>query len=215
VLTALPAVCAAAFGSPRLAGRRFAVVGLGRVGTPVARGLAAAGAGLVVSDVDVRRRTLADELGAGWLSPDEALRAEVDVLVPAALGGVFTADTVPRLRCTAIAGPANNQLDEPATAELLHRRGILWAPDFVVGAGGVVYAIAVEGHHESAEQAAQRVAGIGDTVGRVLAAARRDGTSPAVAARRLARERVERAGRERRDALSAAPSGAGTPRPPD
>ena len=190
VMAALGALCAEAFGSPRLGGRRFAIVGLGRVGAQVARHLAAAGAELVVADVDHTKQRLAGELGAAWLDPDGALCAAVDVLVPAALGGVFTAETVPLLRCAAIAGPANNQLDEPATADLLHKRGILWAPDFVVSAGGVIYATAVELHHETTDQAADRVTRIGDTVARVLAAARETGTTPAAVAQDLATRRV-------------------------
>jgi leucine dehydrogenase len=190
VVAALGAVCAEAFGSPRLGRRRFAIVGLGRVGAEVARHLAIAGAELVVADVDQTKQRLAGELGATWLEPDDALRAEVDVLVPAALGGVFTAETVPLLRCAAIAGPANNQLDEPTTADLLHKRGILWAPDFVVSAGGVIHATAVELHHETTDQAAARVARIADTVTQVLTTAREAGTTPAVVAHELAMQRI-------------------------
>jgi glutamate dehydrogenase/leucine dehydrogenase len=155
-------------------GRSFAVVGLGNVGADVARQLRAADphATLVVADVDASKRALATELGAAWMSPDEALRAEVDVLVPAALGGILTPATVPQLRCGAICGPANNQLDAPPTATLLHERGILWVPDFVASAGGVVYATAVEVLGEEAEVAAKRVAAIGDTVRGLLATGR-------------------------------------------
>lgn len=192
VIAALQAVCRARFGSVALERHRFAIIGLGRVGAHVARSLASAGAELVVTDVDTAKRPLADELGAAWLDPDEALRAGVDVLVPAALGGVFTPETVPRLRCAAIAGPANNQLDEPATSELLHRRGILWAPDFVVSAGGVIHATAVELHHETTEQGTARVLRIGDTLTRILKDATDAGITPAAAARALAKERLER-----------------------
>ncbi len=138
-MAALRAVCAHRFGSDALAGRSFAVLGLGRVGERVARLLAAAGARLVAADVDPAKQALAGELGGAWVSPADCLTAAVDVLVPAALGGLLTAATVPELRCSAVAGPANNQLDAPATAGLLHDRGILWAPDFVVSAGGVIH----------------------------------------------------------------------------
>jgi glutamate dehydrogenase/leucine dehydrogenase len=103
---------------------------------------------------------------------------------------VFTRETVPLLRCAAIAGPANNQLDEPATADLLHRRGIVWAPDFVVSAGGVIYATAVELRHESADRATARVLGIGGTLARILSDAGRAGTPPAAVALDLARRYV-------------------------
>ena len=174
----------------RLAGRRFSVIGLGHVGGLVARGLAADGAELVVTDVDDSKRALAEELGATWVTPDRALRAEVDVLVPAALGGLLTPDTVPLLRCLAVAGPANNQLDGPATADLLHGRGIVWAPDFVVSAGGIIHATAVELLGETPNQALARVTGIGDTLAALLATATATGTTPLTAARSLAQQRI-------------------------
>ncbi|MFD7479552.1 Glu/Leu/Phe/Val dehydrogenase dimerization domain-containing protein [Streptomyces sp. NPDC059837] len=192
VVAALQAVCDTVFGSSQLAGRRFSVLGLGRVGTHVARHLAAAGADLVVTDIDSGKRRLAVELGAAWRDPDSALQEEVDILVPAALGGTFTPSTVPRLRCAAIAGPANSQLDEPHTADLLHQRGILWAPDFVVSAGGVLHATAVELHHETGEQATARVLGIGDTLARILRDAAQADVTPAAAALALARHRIRR-----------------------
>jgi glutamate dehydrogenase/leucine dehydrogenase len=191
VMAALHAVCDAVFESAQLAGRRVTILGLGRVGAHLARHLAAAGARLVVSDIDTTKRRLAGELGATWLDPRAALRSPADVLVPAALGGVFTPDTVPQLRCTAIAGPANNQLDQPATADLLHQRGILWAPDFVVSAGGIIHATAVELHHESTEQAAARVLAIGDTLAGILRDAARAGVTPAAAALALAERRIQ------------------------
>lgn len=144
--------------------RSFAVLGLGRVGERVARLLAGSGATLIVSDVDQSKRALADSLGATWAGPADCLTAEVDVLVPAALGGVLTPAVVPTLRCAAIAGPANNQLDSPATADLLRARGIRWAPDEIVSAGGIIYATGVELRHETPAQASARVAGIGDTL---------------------------------------------------
>jgi leucine dehydrogenase len=184
-LAALRAVCAHRFGSDSPAGRSFAVLGLGRVGERVARLLAAAGAHLVVADVDPAKRALADELGATWVSPADCLTAPVDVLVPAALGGVLTPATVPALRCAAVAGPANNQLDEPATADLLHDRGILWAPDFVVSAGGVIHGTAVELHHETPD-----VDAVGRTLTEILRAAADTGRTPAVAAAEEARRRI-------------------------
>lgn len=194
VFAALGALCAERFGSDELAGRRFAVMGLGRVGEHVARLLAAARADLVVSDIDDSKRSLASELGATWVEPQDCLEAEVDVLVPAALGGLLNPATVPRLRCAAIAGPANNQLDEPATADLLHRRGILWAPDFIVSAGGIIHATAVELHHETSMQARTRVAGIADTLTEVLRTASRSGITPESAARQRARQRIRSTG---------------------
>jgi leucine dehydrogenase len=190
VLAALRAVCAERFGSAELSGRSFAVLGLGRVGGHILRMLAAAGATLVASDINEDRRPHAEAAGAAWATPEECLTADVDVLVPAALGGLLTARSVPTLRCAAIAGPANNQLDTPATADLLHERGILWAPDIIASAGGIIYATAVELHGQTPDQATARVRGIGDTLTGILRTARAAGSSPAAAARDHARRRI-------------------------
>ena len=186
-----------AFGASEISGRRIGIIGLGQVGSRVARRLAADGADLVVSDVDTSKRRLADELDASWVEPDEALRAEVDLLVPAALGGVLTPSSVAALRCTAIAGPANNQLEDDAVADVLHERGILWAPDFVVNAGGVIYGSAMEMEGCSGEEAIARVGAITGTLATVFAAAEERSITPLQAARRLVRERLDDAGRRR------------------
>ncbi|MER7000553.1 Glu/Leu/Phe/Val dehydrogenase dimerization domain-containing protein [Streptomyces sp. NPDC000410] len=191
-LAALGAVAEEAFGSPELAGRTFGVIGLGAVGAHVARLLHREGARLVVTDVNPAAHALADELGARWVDPAAALTTEVDILVPAALGGLLTARSVPLLRCAAVAGPANNQLDEPATAGLLAARGLLWAPDVVVSAGGVIHATGVELRHESEERLTERVNGIADTLRQVFQAARPHRTTPAIAAGLLAEQRVRR-----------------------
>jgi leucine dehydrogenase len=187
---ALRAVCARRYGTAGLAGRRLAVVGLGNVGAALARMLAAAGADLLVADIDPAKRALAEEIGAVWTRPEEAITAAVDVLVPAALGGLLTEEVVPALRCAAIAGPANNQLAAPAVADLLHRRGITWVPDYVVSAGGVIGALGLESHHRTAEEARALVLGTEDTVRELLDAAERAGGTPARAAHELARRRL-------------------------
>lgn len=187
VLAALGALCAERFGSPDLSARSFALLGLGRVGAHVLRLLAEAGAPVVVSDVDEDRKELAGHHGASWTDPRSCLTADVDVLIPAALGGLLTPQSVPALRCAAIAGPANNQLDAPGTADLLHDRGILWAPDIVVSAGGIIHATAVELLHETTGQAGVRLQAIGGTLAGILRTARATGSTPAAAARDRAR----------------------------
>jgi leucine dehydrogenase len=190
-LVALGAVADEAFGSPQFADRTFGVIGLGAVGAHVARLLERAGARLVVTDVNPATRSVAEELGATWVDPDDALAAmDVDILVPAALGGLLTARTVPLLRCAAVAGPANNQLDEPATAHLLAARGILWAPDVVVSSGGVIHATGVELRQESEERLTERIHGIAAVLRQVFDMARTHRTTPAIAARQLAEQRV-------------------------
>jgi len=190
VVAALHAVCARVHGSPDLGQRHLAIVGLGSVGTHLARQLTATGAELTVSDFDPAKQALAEDLGAWWAEPADALTAEVDVLIPAALGGVLTSGILPRLRCAAIAGPANNQLAEPAVAGLLHQRRIIWVADYIAGAGGVIYALAVELHKETPRSALARVQAIEQTVDLPLDTANRTGADPNQAALELAAHRV-------------------------
>jgi leucine dehydrogenase len=191
VEAAIRTVCGRLFGSSSLEGVTIAVLGLGHVGSRVARLCARAGAQLVVSDVDPAKRAVAEQLGARWTTPGRALTAKVDVLSPCALGAVFDADTVPRLRCRAIAGAANNQLASEGAAELLAARGILWAPDFVVNAGGIVN-IAVELRAEGYDAAVARrdCRAIGETLAQVIDDADTHGVTPLVAANALAERRL-------------------------
>lgn len=184
-------VCARLFGDGTLRGRSIAIVGLGHVGSRLATLCARAGAQLVVSDVDPAKRALAERLGARWTTPGRALTAAVDVVSPCALGAVFDEAVVPKLRCRAIAGAANNQLAEERVAGLLAARGILWAPDFVVNAGGIVN-IAVELRPEGYDPAVARrdCRAIGATLAKVLDAAERDGATPLAAANALAERRL-------------------------
>jgi leucine dehydrogenase len=191
VEAAIRVTCEAIWGTADLAGRTMAVIGLGHVGGALARMLAAGGASLVLADVVGGKRALAEEFGATWAEPAEALRARVDLVAPCALGGVLDEDSVPELRCRAVAGAANNQLATDAVADALHARGILWTPDFVANAGGIIN-IAVELEPEGYDpgRARERVRAVGDTVRTVLAAAERDGVTPLAAAMALARERL-------------------------
>jgi leucine dehydrogenase len=145
----------------------------------------------VLADIDPARRERAERLGARWTTPGRALTAQVDVLSPCALGGVFSAASVPKLRCHAIVGAANNQLTEERVAAQLASRGILWAPDFVVNAGGVIN-LAVELRPEGYDPAVARrqTRAIGDTLAAVLDAAEAAGTTPLVAANALAERRM-------------------------
>lgn len=156
----------------------FAVHGLGHVGELVAARLAAAGARLVVTDLDDRKRELADAWGATWVAPDEALVAPVDVLVPCAVGGILTASTVGDLQARAVVGAANNQLDDDGTALLLHARGVTWAPDTVVSAGGIVSSVARERDGATVDEARRRVGIIGARLAQLLTASTVSGRPP-------------------------------------
>jgi len=191
VVASIETVCERLFGARSLEGVSIAVLGLGHVGARVARLCARAGARLVVTDVDPAKRALAERLGARWATPSRALAAKVDVLSPCALGAVFTSETVPKLPCRAIVGAANNQLADDSVAELLAARGILWAPDYVVNAGGIVN-IAVELRPEGYDAAVARrdCRAIGATLAQVLDAAERAGVTPLAAANALAERRL-------------------------
>ncbi len=166
VLAALKAASQHVFGTRDLAGRKVVISGFGSVGELIARGLA--GAEVVVSDVDESRRT--GEFG--WVHPDQAYRVEADVLVPAAVGGVLSPETVRHLDVRLIVGPANNQLTDDSVAGLLAERGIVWVPDHVASAGGVIYTLAREDDGVDHETALTRVDGIEATVHRLLDARR-------------------------------------------
>jgi leucine dehydrogenase len=193
VLAAIEATVERAFDSPSLKGRTAAVVGLGHVGLRVAKLLAKAGAKLVVADIDPTKKAEAARLGARWTTPARAMTAAVDVLVPCALGGVLDHESVPRLQAPAIAGAANNQLASADVADLLREHGILWAPDFVANAGGIVN-ISVEFDRSGYDPdlATTRTVQIGDTIRRVFDDATSAQTTPLTAAMALAESRLKR-----------------------
>jgi leucine dehydrogenase len=144
---------------------------------------------MTVTDVDEAKRAAADRLGARWTTPEKALEADVDVVAPCALGGILDDETVPRLRCRIVAGAANNQLADEGIADLLDRRKILWAPDFVANAGGVIN-IAEELEDYDAPTARRRVRGIADTLNQIFDDAESIGITPLTAALELARKRL-------------------------
>ena len=178
------------WGTTDLAGRRVAILGLGQVGSRLAVRLREAGATLVVSDIDPGERDLAATLGAEWLDPDRVLAADADLLVPAALGGLLTPATVPDLQCRAVVGPANNQLSESSVADLMAERGIVWAPDFLVNAGGVVFGFEMEFGSQDTATAMVAVTSIADTLRDVFVRAAAAGITPLAAATGLAEDRV-------------------------
>jgi leucine dehydrogenase len=191
VFNGLRAAVAHAFGDDDLGGRVVAVQGVGAVGEPIARELVEHGARLVVTDVDdVRAKELAQELDAETAGTEEIYDAECDVFAPCATGAVLSAGTIPRLRCRVIAGAANNQLAEPEDADRLAERGILYAPDYVVNAGGMIHLASLELLGEDVAARDERLRGIGDTLAEVFALAERRGISTAAAADAIVEERL-------------------------
>jgi len=189
-LHAVRATIEHAFGSPELAGRSVLVQGAGSVGGLLARELADAGARVLVSDVDEAR---AAATGCETVPPARALETEVDVYSPCAVGGTLNADSIPRLACRAVAGCANNQLAAPEDAERLRERGVLYAPDYVVSAGGIIQLIGLEDEGWDEQQLEQRLAGIGGTLRMLFADADAEGVTPAEAADRLVLRRLSAA----------------------
>jgi leucine dehydrogenase len=171
-----------------LKGRHIVVIGLGHVGGALAERLARAGARLTVTDIDARKRAVAERLGASWVAPDEGLSQDADVLAPCALGGCLDAGEVTRLGVPLIAGAANAQLADESVAERLRERGIVWAPDFVANAGGLI-AVADELNGFDRARVDRAITAIGGTLTDIYARAAASGTNTLVAARALAAER--------------------------
>jgi len=189
VVAAIRACAAARFGTSDLDGLRVCVVGLGHVGSHVAGLLAAERAKLTVSDIDPTRR-LAAPPAARWVPPRRAIAAPCDVLVPCALGGAIGAAEAEAIRAAVVCGAANNVLTSNALAPLLAARGILYAPDFIANAGGLI-SVYGELHGLDHERALDLARGIEETMSRILSIADRRGITPLSAAEELARRRLE------------------------
>ncbi|HSA82527.1 MAG TPA: Glu/Leu/Phe/Val dehydrogenase dimerization domain-containing protein [Geminicoccaceae bacterium] len=194
-------------GRDDLAGTRVAVQGLGHVGYHVARLLAQDGASLIVADLDpTRAERAAEEFGARLVRGDEILSVEAEVLSPCALGGVINDNTVPRLSCAIVAGAANNQLLEDHHGAALHARGILYAPDYVINAGGLInIAEELRPQGYQRERALAKVQAIAQTLTEVFERAERERAPTNQIADRIAEERLRtgRQARAARDTLTA------------
>ena len=164
------------FGAPDLKGRSVLVQGVGAVGSDLARLLAGDGADLRCA-----------RLLRGHARP----HAKVDIFAPCALGAVLNDTSIPKLRCDIVAGAANNQLaDDARDGTLLEERGILYAPDFVINAGGVLQLLGLEEHGWSEDELERNLAAIGDTLRQLYRDADANGITPTAAAEQLAAERV-------------------------
>jgi leucine dehydrogenase len=183
-----------AFGSPELGGRTVLVQGAGAVGSRLVDLLHEAGAALLVADAEpVRAADAAERVGGAVVDAGDVIGAPCDIYAPCATGGVLSSATIPRLRCAVVAGAANNQLSESHDAEQLQEAGILYAPDFVINAGGVLHLAGSETLGWTDDEMARRLAGIGDTLAAVFATAEREGITTHAAAVTLARARIDAA----------------------
>jgi valine dehydrogenase (NAD+) len=187
------------YGTPSLTGRRVGIAGLGKVGRHLTAHLLDDGASVVATDVSDNSRKWARETYPQVdLVPDTTMliASDIDVYAPCALGGALNDDTVPLLRAKIVAGAANNQLAHPGIEKLLEERGILYAPDYVVNAGGVIQ-VADEIEGFNFDRAKMRATKIYDTTRQLLELAAAEGVPPAVAADRMAERRMAEVGRLR------------------
>ena len=149
-------------GSDQLTGVQVAVQGAGAVGRYLIKQLIADGAVVQVADVNAANLEAAENMGAQIVAVDKIMSADVDVFAPCAMGAVLNSESIPLLRAPIIAGAANNQLATPADGKMLRQRGTLYAPDFVINAGGII-----EIHHQNSgtmDDSRAHIAKIGDTL---------------------------------------------------
>jgi valine dehydrogenase (NAD+) len=199
VYQGMRAAAEAVWGTPSLAGRTVGVAGVGKVGHHLVRHLVEDDARVVVSDVwQPALDRVRDEFPAVTVagSTEELVAAPLDIYAPCALGDALTDEVVAALSARVVCGAANNQLAHPGIEKSLEERGILYAPDYCVNAGGLIQ-VADELDGFSFDRARQRAAGIYDTTHRVIELARVDGVPPAIAADRLAERRLHEVGRLR------------------
>ncbi|MEV4421006.1 Glu/Leu/Phe/Val dehydrogenase dimerization domain-containing protein [Patulibacter sp. NPDC049589] len=183
-------------GRDGLAGVRVLVQGAGHVGATLARLVRDSGGTVLVADVDpVRASAVAADVGGSVVAADDVLTTECDVFAPCAVARVLDERTIPRLRCRIVAGAANDTLAERADADRLAGRGVLYVPDFLANAGGVIHIHALRAGWDAGRLRAAVLA-VGDRVGAVLADASAAGGTPLDAAEALAADRIARARRD-------------------
>ena len=193
VHAAMRAAARERWGAPELAGRHVVIQGAGKVGAGLARLLVADGARVSIGDIDdARVQALVTEVGVEAVPVDDVLTRQVDIVAPCALGGVLTHRVVDALACSIVCGGANNQLATVEVDDALAARGVLYAPDFVANAGGILN-IAEEFVGYSRARALDAARGIETTMANLFASARGWGVAPGRAADRIARERIANA----------------------
>ena len=197
VYRGMKAAAKEAFGSDSLEGLKVSVQGLGNVAYKLCEYLHNEGAKLVVTDINQAAiDRVVNDFDAIAVAPDEIYAQEVDIFSPCALGAILNDETIPQLKAKVIAGSANNQLKDSRHGDYLHELGIVYAPDYVINAGGVIN-VADELYGYNRERAMKRVDGIYDSIEKIFAISKRDGIPTYVAANRLAEERIARVAKSR------------------
>ncbi|RIW33624.1 Glu/Leu/Phe/Val dehydrogenase [Bacillus salacetis] len=192
VYRGMKAAAKEAFGTDSLEGKTIAVQGVGNVAFTLCRHLHEEGANLIVTDInkDAVQRAV-DEFGAKAVDINEIYSVDCDIYAPCALGAVINDETIPQIKAKVIAGAANNQLKDTAHGDTIHEMGIVYAPDYVINAGGVIN-VADELYGYNRERAMKKVEQIYNNVERVIEIAKRDNIPTYLAADRMAEERIER-----------------------
>lgn len=179
-----------AFGDDSLKGKTIAVQGLGNVAYNLCKYLHEEGAKLIVTDINAKAIERAvNDFGAVAVSPNEIYKQDVDIFSPCALGAIINDETIPQLKAKVIAGCANNQLKESRHGQILHEKGIIYAPDYVINAGGVIN-VADELYGYNRERAMKRVETIYDSLTKIFKISKDENIPTYLAANRLAEERI-------------------------
>ncbi|KKO10800.1 hypothetical protein LCGC14_0022830 [marine sediment metagenome] len=169
-----------------LKGLRIAVQGVGNVGHALAALLHKDGVKLIVSDVDDNRvHRCVTDFGATVVATDDIYGVDCELFAPCGLGGILNAKTIPKLRCSIVAGAANNQLSDDSQGDLLHKKGILYAPDYVINAGGLIQ-VSLGYLKKTDSEINQRTIALGSTLTDLFERSRADNTPPEQIANRVA-----------------------------
>ena len=180
------------WGQPSIKNRKVAIQGFGKVAYYLSKHLIQDDIEVIVADINIDAQTRAKNLGIEVLNDaNDIYNIECDIFAPCALGGIINDKTVPMLKCKVVAGSANNQLLEDKHASMLQNRGILYAPDYLINAGGVINISVEIGQEYSQEIAADRVAGIYEQISLVIETSKQNSITTAAAADLIAEERID------------------------
>ncbi|MCM3730619.1 branched-chain amino acid dehydrogenase [Fictibacillus nanhaiensis] len=192
VYRGMKAAAMEAFGTDSLEGKVIAVQGVGHVAYTLCKHLHEEGASLIVTDINKEAvQRAVDDFGAKAVDIDDIYSVDCDIFAPCALGAIINDDTISKIKAKVVAGAANNQLKETRHGDALHEMGIVYAPDYVINAGGVIN-VADELNGYNRERALKKVETIYDNIASVIEISKRDNIPTYLAADRLAEERIER-----------------------
>ena len=187
VLSGMRAAVRQVFGSDALTGRSILIQGAGDVGYPLGEMVAEAGGAVLVTDMDGEKaQALADATGGRVVPPAACYATPCDVYAPCAVGATLNAETIPLLGCSIVAGSANNQLAEEADAGRLHERGILYAPDYVINAGGAMALPSLDAGMATPDELRDRIRGFDAILSEIFQESAAKNVSPLIGAKRAA-----------------------------